>query len=128
MADNDLESTTVLPNTDPALFPGPEPLIGQYVTLQRFARDHVSDLWNNVGSHDNVWTWWPRGPFSTPLEFVDYTKAWFQVQDLAVYAVVLNSGLSKGEAVGCVFTILKEPLSDRVSEIGALFGPSVAED
>ena len=72
MANNPLTLGAVVSNTNPALSPGPEPLTGQHVTLERLTQNHSPDLYENVGSHDNLWAWLPDGPFSTTSDFVHW--------------------------------------------------------
>ena len=125
MVANPLTLAPVVSNTDPAHCPGPEPLIGQHVKLVRLTRDHFADLWENVGSHADIWTWWPEGPFSTASEFNDNLNGLlsFMVEDLAVYAVSLLSGPKKGKACGLAFALSKDRLTNRIAELGLFFGP-----
>ena len=123
MANDPLTIGAVVSNTNPAIIPGPEPLTGQHVILERLTQNHFSDLYENVGCHDDVWAWWPEGPFNTTSDFVHSLNAHLETDNLAVYTVLLLSGPSKGKAVGCAFAQSGTPLTDRVSEIGFLFGP-----
>ncbi|KAK5083223.1 hypothetical protein LTR70_008287 [Exophiala xenobiotica] len=123
MANNPLTPRAVASNTELALISGPELLIGKHVTLERLTQNHFSDLYGNVGSHNDLWTWWPDGPFSTAPDFVRMLNALLRIGNLAIYAILLHSGPHQGKAVGCAFAQSKEPLTNRVSEIGVLFGP-----
>ena len=124
MANDPLTLGAVVSNTDPALIPGPEPLTGQHVTLERLTQKHFPDLYENVGCHDDVWAWWPDGPFSTASDFIHYLNPLLdRSDDLVVYTVLLLSGPSKGRAVGLAFALPGARLADRVVEIGVLFGP-----
>ncbi|MCJ1430733.1 hypothetical protein MMC27_000083 [Xylographa pallens] len=123
MADNPLTLRAVVSNTNPALIPGPEPLTGQHVTLERLTQKHFSDLYENVGSQLNVWAWVPHGPFSTPSDFVPWLNRHLEKSDgLVGYAVVLRSGPSRGHAVG-IIRLSGAHLTNRVIELGILFGP-----
>ena len=117
-------SNAPVSNTAPGLIAGPEALSGKHVTLEPLTQNHFSDLWDNVGSHDEIFTWWPEGPYNAPAEFF---KGLNEVQDLdwvAPYAVILRAaGPHQGKAVGCAFAGFNKPLSNRTGEIGALFGP-----
>ncbi|MCJ1381587.1 hypothetical protein MMC17_004698 [Xylographa soralifera] len=123
MANNALVLGALVSNTDPALVPGPESLTGQHVKVERLTKSHFPDLYENVGSHDDLWTWLADGPFSTTADFVDWLNPILEMgDDLVVYIVLLNSGPSTGKAVG-VASLLGARLSDRVIELGVLFGP-----
>jgi RimJ/RimL family protein N-acetyltransferase len=125
MANNPLTLGAVVSNTNPALFPGPEPLTGQYVTLERLTQNHFPDLYENVGSHDNLWAWLPDGPFSTTSDFVHWLNPHLEKSDdLVVYTVFLLSGPSKGKAVGFA-SLFEAHLTNRVIELGVLFGPQL---
>lgn len=125
MANNPLTLGALVSNTNPALFPGPEPLIGQHVTLERLAQNHFPDLYGNVGSYDDLWAWVSDGPFSTTSDFVHWLSPHLEKSDdLAVYTVLLLSGPSKGKAVGLV-SLSGAHLIHRVIELGVLFGPQL---
>ena len=86
-------------NTEPATLPGQEPIIGRHVTLERLTAVHFLDLWDNLGSHPDLWTWWPDEPCKTPSEFSEYMDVLLTLSDdLAVYAVLLPSGPKHGES------------------------------
>ena len=125
MANHPLTFGAVVSNTNPALVPGPEPLIGQHVTLERLTQDHFPDLYENVGSHDDLWAWLPDGPFSTISDFVHWLNPLLEKSDdLVVYTVLPLSGPSKGKAVGIV-SLFGAHLTNRVIELGVLFGPQL---
>jgi len=114
----------IVSNTNPAHLPGPEPLTGQHVKLERLTQNHFPDLYVNVGSHADLWTWWPEGPYSTTSEFDDALNEILEMSsDLAIYAVILLSGPNKGKAVGLGFALSEDRLTNRVAELGAFFGP-----
>ena len=114
----------VISNADPAHLPGPEPLTGQHVTLERLTQKHFPDLWENLGSHADLWTCWPEGPYSTASEFDDSLSGLFKISDdLATYAVCLLSGPNKGKAAGLAFALSEDRLTNRVAELGLFFGP-----
>lgn len=127
MSDNPPTLGAVVSNTEPAKRPGPEPLTGQHVMLERLAKNHFSDLWEHVGSHEDLWKWWPDGPCKTPSEFDDYLDSFSKLmaEDLAVYAVLLLSGPNKGEAVGLAMALSEDRETNRVGEIGMFFGPPI---
>lgn len=122
MASNLLTPSALESEPKLALIPGPEPLIGKHVSLERLTQNHFPNLYKNVGSHNDVWTWWPSGPFSTVSDFVHMLNAYLGTINLSTYAIFLLSGPHKGETVGCAFVQSGEPLTNRVSEIGVLFG------
>ncbi|KAB8360792.1 hypothetical protein FH972_024526 [Carpinus fangiana] len=62
---------TVVSNASPARLPGSEPLIGTYVTLERFSKQHVDDLYLSVGVDDSMWMFVPTGPFPDKQSFAD---------------------------------------------------------
>ncbi|MCJ1388434.1 hypothetical protein MMC18_001281 [Xylographa bjoerkii] len=127
MSDNPLDLAAVVSNTNPAYRPGPEPLIGKHVILERLTQNHFADLYENVGSHADLWTWWPDEPPSTASEFDNYLNELlkFMIDDLAVYAVILLSGPNKGKAVGLAFALSEDRLTNRVAELGLFFGPQL---
>jgi RimJ/RimL family protein N-acetyltransferase len=124
MLSNPISLAAVVSNTDPAHPIGPEPLTGQHVKLELLKQNHYSDLWENIGSHAELWTWWPDGPFSTSSEFGDNLNELLQLSsDLAVYAVLPLSGPNTGKAVGLAMGLSEDRLTNRVSEMGLFFGP-----
>jgi len=124
MANNPLTLGAVVSNTNPALFPGPEPLTDQHVTLERLTQNHFPDLYENVGSHDDVWAWVPNGPFSTTSDFAHWLNPHLEKSDDLVVYTILLSGPSKGKAVGIV-GLFGAHLTNRVIELGVLFGPQL---
>ena len=125
MSNNPLTFGVVVSNTYPAHHPGPESLTGQHVTLERLTQNHFPDIFENVGSHADLWTWWPDGPFSTASEFDDYLTGLLQFRsdDLVVYAIFLRFGPNKGKAIGLAFALSEDRLTNRVAELGLFFGP-----
>ncbi|MCJ1293542.1 hypothetical protein MMC34_005097 [Xylographa carneopallida] len=125
MADKPLHLAAVVSNTEPAIMPGPEPLTGQHVTLERLAHSHLYDLYENVGSHDDMWTWLSDGPFSTASIFIDWLSPIIEKSDeYFIYAVIPLSGTSKGKAVG-IASLLGANLMNRVIEVGLLYSPQL---
>ncbi|MCJ1479167.1 hypothetical protein MMC13_007851 [Lambiella insularis] len=118
-------AAAVIPNTNPAHRPGPEPVTGQHVTLERLTQKHFPDLYENIGpAHAELWTWWPDEPPSTPSKFDDYLNGLLNLMtdDLAVYAVIFLSGPDKGKAHGLAFALSQDRESNRVAELGVFFG------
>ncbi|KAE9372656.1 GNAT family acetyltransferase [Stipitochalara longipes BDJ] len=126
MSNSPLSLGAVVSNTKPAQFPGPEPLTGRHVTLEHLTQNHFHDLYENVGSHAEIWEWWPDEPPSTPSEFNDYMNEFLKLSsDLVIYAVSLLSGPYKGKAVGLAFGLSEDRLTNRVAELGLFFGPQL---
>ncbi|KAF8849598.1 acetyltransferase, GNAT family, partial [Acephala macrosclerotiorum] len=126
MSINPLTLGAVVSNTNPAHFPRPEPLAGKHVTLERLTQNHFPDLYENVGSHADLWVWWPDEPLSTTSEFDDYLNELLKMSDdLVIYAVSLLSGPNKGKAVGLAFALSEDRLTNRVAELGLFFGPQL---
>ncbi|KAJ5601581.1 acyl-CoA N-acyltransferase [Penicillium lagena] len=125
MSNNPLTLGEVVTNTNPAHFPGPEPLTGQHVTLERLTQSHFPGLYENIGSHADLWACWPDEPASTASEFDDYLNKILKMSDLAIYAVLLLSGPNKGKAVGLAFAFSEDRLSNRVAELGLFYGPQL---
>ena len=127
MANNPATFGAVVPNTNPGIFPGSEPLLGQHVKLERLTRDHSPGLHENLASKDDVWTWWPDdSPVTTPSDFVHWVNGYLELTEhhrLVVWAVLPLSGASKDTAAGLVMAQPGENLAHRVVEIGAIFGP-----
>lgn len=113
----------VVSNTGPAHLPSLEPLTGQDVRLERLKQDHFCSLYENVGSHDDIWIWWPEGPFSD-LGFDESLRHFIDMgPEVASYTIILLSGPHKDKAVGIVFAFSEDRLTNRVAEIGLIFGP-----
>jgi RimJ/RimL family protein N-acetyltransferase len=126
MSNSPLPLGAVVSNTNPAHRPGPEPLTGRHVTLERLTQNHFPDLYENVGAHADLWTCWPDGPFSTTSEFDDNLNELLQMSDdLVIYAVILLSGPNKGKAVGLALGLSEDRLTNRVAELGLFFGPQL---
>ncbi|KAE9982095.1 hypothetical protein EG328_011198 [Venturia inaequalis] len=113
----------VVSNTGPAHLPSLEPLTGRHVRLERLKQDHFLSLYENVGSHKDIWTWWPEGPFSD-LEFDESLRHFIDMgPEIASYTVIVLAGPQKDKAVGIVFAFSEDRLTNRVAEIGLIFGP-----
>jgi RimJ/RimL family protein N-acetyltransferase len=126
MSNNLLTLGTIVSNTDSAHLPGPEPLIGQHVKLERLTQNHFADLYESIGTHADIWLYWPDEPCSTASEFDDYlNEALKMSEDLVIYAVSCLSGPDKGKAVGLAFAMSEDRLTNRVSELGLFFGPQL---
>ena len=123
MANSSRTLGAAVSDTNPALFPGPDFLNGDQVQLERVTQNHFPDLFENVGSHDDLWAWLPDGPFSTTSDFVHWLSPHVKKSDdSVVYAVLLLSGPSKGKAVG-IASLFGAHLINRVIELGVVFGP-----
>ena len=118
-------SGALVSNTDPAGLPGPEPLIGQYVKLERLNKSHFPDLYDHLCSHPEVWTWWPNEPPGTPAEFNSYLTDLLTSygEGVSVYAIMFPSGPQKEQAHGLAIALSEDRLTHRVAEMGLLFGP-----
>ncbi|MCJ1448593.1 MAG: hypothetical protein MMC23_009110 [Stictis urceolatum] len=126
MSNNSHLLGAIVTNTNPAHLPGPDPLTGQCVTLERLTQNHFPDLYGSIGSHNDLWTWWPDEPPSTASEFDDYMTAFMKLsEDLVIYAVCLLFGPSKGKALGLIFAQSESRLTSRVAELGAFYGPQL---
>ena len=125
MSNSCLTLGEVVSNTKPAHFPGPEPLTGRHATLERLTQNHFPDLYESIGSHAGLWTWWPVGPFGTTSEFDDYLNDLLKMSDLVIYAVSLLSGPNKSKAVGLALALSEDRLTNRVAELGLFFGPQL---
>ena len=125
MANNPFTLGAVVSNTNPALIPGPEPLTGQHVTLERLSQNHFPDLYENIGSHEDLWAWVPEGPFSTTSDFIHWLNSNLEKSDDRIFYTILPlSGPSKGKAVGIVI-LFRPHLNNRVIELGLIFGPQL---
>lgn len=125
MTTNALSLAPIVSIADPAQVPGPGPVTGKHVTLERLAQKHFSDLYENIGLHPDLWTWWPDDAPSTAAQFDDYLVEFSNLmkEDLAVYAIILLSGPSKGKAAGLAMALSEDRLTNRVGEMGFFFGP-----
>jgi RimJ/RimL family protein N-acetyltransferase len=113
----------ILPNTTPALLPGPSPLIGAHVTLERLSTTHTTDLYNAVGSNVNLWLQVPSGPFNSLPEFSTYIQTSIASPRHAFYAII---PLSTGRAAGHLALWNSDPIH-RLTEIGPImYGPDLA--
>jgi RimJ/RimL family protein N-acetyltransferase len=124
MVANPITAAPIVTDTNPAQALGPEPLIGKHVKLERLTKDHIPDLWESIGSHPDIWTWWLEGPFTEP-EFHENMVGFstFMADDLAVYAVILLSGPHKGKAGGLALGMSEDRTANRIGELGAFYGP-----
>ncbi|KUJ07819.1 acyl-CoA N-acyltransferase, partial [Mollisia scopiformis] len=100
---------------------------GKHVRLERLAQDHFPDLWENMGSHQDLWTWWPDGPYETReehdkmlSEFMEFLK-----DDLTVWTIILVSGPKQGKGVGLALGLSEHRDSHRIGELGLFFGPDL---
>lgn len=127
MARNPISAAPIVTNTDPAHALGPEPVTGKYVTLERLTQKHFPDLWESIGSHPDLWTWWPDEPCKTAADFDNYLEEFLKVMvgDLAIYVVILLSGPHKGKASGLGLALSKDRETNRVAELGLFLGPQL---
>jgi RimJ/RimL family protein N-acetyltransferase len=55
--------------------PDAEKLEGRFAVVEKFdLRKHADELWDSIGSHDELWTHIPSGPFADKAEWIDYLK------------------------------------------------------
>ena len=118
---SDMENPgAIISDTSPARVPDSRRLTGQHVTLKRMTESDLPGLWSAVGSHAEVFTYWPGGPYGDLSQFADSLR---QISvdepDVVVYTV-----FKRKEALGCLF-LLPTDLKNRVMEIGALYGPAL---
>ncbi|KFY17168.1 hypothetical protein V492_00846 [Pseudogymnoascus sp. VKM F-4246] len=126
MSQNPLTLAAVVSNTSLAHFPGPEPLTGKHVILERLMQKHFPDLYKSIGSHADLWTWWPDEPVSTASEFDDYLNEFLKLsEDLVIYAVLPLSGPNKGKALGLAFALSEDRPTNRVAELGLFYSPQL---
>lgn len=123
MSKDALAAAPIVTNTNPAHFPGPQPLIGKHVLLERLEQKHFADLYKSIGTHADLWTWWPDEPVNTESEFDNYLKEFIALSaDLVIYAVLPLSGANKGEALGLAFALSEDRLNNRRAELGLFYG------
>jgi RimJ/RimL family protein N-acetyltransferase len=104
-------------NTTPACLPGPDPLIGKHVVLERLSTSHTADLYEAVGTNDGLWTYLPEGPFSNTSDFAHHIAQKSAKPDHAFYAILLQ-----GKAVGHV-CLFRADLPNQAIEVGhVLYG------
>lgn len=122
-----ISAAAVVSNTNPAQRLGPEPITGQYVTLERLSQNHFHDLYENIGTNADLWTWWPDEQPSTIPKFDEYLEGLlkFMIDDIALYAVIPLSGSNKGKALGLVMGLSQHRTTHRIAELGAFFGPQL---
>jgi RimJ/RimL family protein N-acetyltransferase len=129
MSNSPLSLAAVVTKTDPAHLPGPEPLTGQHVLLERLTQKHFSDLYETTGpSHHDLWVWWPDDAPSTASEFDKYLNHLLKMSDdILVYAVFPLHGENKTKTIasGLGFVASEDRLTNRVAELGAFFGPQL---
>lgn len=125
MSNPPLDAAAFVSNINPADPPGPESLTGRHVILERLEDHHYSELFENLGAHAEIWTWWPEGPFSTSSEFDEYLELLLQFSGVAIYAVIPVSGPNNGKASGLAFAMSEDHLTNRVAELGLFFGPQL---
>lgn len=123
MFKNPITLAPLVTNTSPAQLPGPEPLTGRHVILERLEEKHFPDLWENIGSQAELWTWWPDDPVKTAAEYDDYLRAFIKLSaDIVIYAVMPLSGPNEGKALGLAIALSEDRQGNRTSELGLFYG------
>lgn len=83
---------TDLVDFTPARRPGPSPLVGEHVRLERLDRAaHEAGLWDAAQgprADPALWRYLPYGPFADRAAFGAYLAAWDDSEDPVPYAVV----------------------------------------
>jgi RimJ/RimL family protein N-acetyltransferase len=117
----------LVPDIGEAHLPGHDPIKGQHVRLERVAHSHRDDIFDSIGAHHDLWTWWPEGPFSDRAEFDAHLDGMMTLlePDLAAYSVIPLAGPAKDRVAGVAFTLAENRTTHRVGEIGMVFGHSL---
>jgi RimJ/RimL family protein N-acetyltransferase len=105
-------NTTVI-DTTPAREPQSVVLAGRFGRVEKLASHHLTDLWQAVSGHDQLWTFLAYGPFADAAAFELWLQARAEIPDPFSYAVVDESG----RALGIIALMAIRP-EIRVIEVG----------
>ena len=125
MSMNLITLAPIVSNTSLAHVPGPDPLAGKHVILERLTKKHFPELYESIGCHADVWTWWPDEQVKTASGFDDYLNEFLEIKDLVIYAVIPLSGPNKGKALGLAFSSSEDRDTNRRGEMGLFYGPEL---
>jgi RimJ/RimL family protein N-acetyltransferase len=94
-------------------------LEGRFVDLEKVEmRRHAKDLWQAIGSHDDLWTGIPSGPFANETVFKEWLKDRSSRDGQVLYAI---RDKMSGKSVGLYFLLRIEPQA-ATCEIGLVYG------
>ncbi len=94
-------------------------LEGNFVDLERInTARHGGDLWNAIGSHDELWASIPSGPFASETEFKEWLRDRSQRPGQVLFAI---RDKKSGRCVGLYFLLKIEPAL-ATAEIGLTYG------
>lgn len=109
-------------NWTPARLPGPEPIEGRYVRLERLLpAEHTSALFAAQQGDDRTWLYMGNGPFTSEADMRVYTERMATSSDPWAYVVIPTGG----EPVGLLTYLRMAPEHGSI-EIGHIwYGASV---
>lgn len=101
-----------------------ETIPGRTIDLERGeVLRHGLDLWEAIGSHDDLWDGIPSGPFPTQTAFLEWLADRVGRDDQRAYAIIDKTGEGR-PAVGLFFLLQLKP-DMGTTEIGLVYGPTL---
>ncbi len=101
-----------------------ETIPGRTIDLERGdLLRHGLDLWEAIGSRDDLWGGIPSGPFETQTAFLEWLADRLGRDDQRAYAIIDKTGDARA-AVGLFFLLQLKP-DMGTTEIGLVYGPAL---
>ncbi len=89
--------------------------------LEKLEARHGPDLWEQVDTHDALWTYMGYGPFAQGADFLTWVRERAELADPFSYAVVAAGGRALG-----IVTLMEIRPEMRVIEVGNIvYGPAL---
>lgn len=111
----------VVPGWQGAPVPGPEPMVGRFVTLERLRPDHAPALWQAIAGQDDLWAYMAAGPFPDEGAFSAWVTQAAAQADPQFWAICPGGGPCAGVA-----SYLRITPDHGVIEVGnILFSPAL---
>jgi RimJ/RimL family protein N-acetyltransferase len=111
----------VVPDWQGAPVPGPQPMVGRFVTLERLRPDHAPALWQAIAGHDDLWAYMAAGPFADEAAFAAWVAQAAAQTDPQFWAICPDGGACTGVA-----SYLRITPDQGVIEVGnILFSPAL---
>lgn len=96
-------------------------LDGRFCALEKIVTRHANELWDAIGSQDDLWTGIPSGPFADKAAFRDWLKDRASRDGQVLYAVCDKKS---GKALGLYFLLRIDPQA-AACEIGLVYGKAL---
>ena len=97
-------------------------LEGRFADLERVdVKHHAKDLWQAIGSDNELWSGIPSGPFANETVFKDWLKDRASKDGQVLYAV---RDKKSGKCLGLYFLLKIDPQA-ATGEIGLVYGKAM---